>query len=120
MASIRLSFPFGDTGKVCVHVVDGDGEPIDLAPFSEITFRLKRSVQDADDAALFVGTMTGADILILNPSTDGICEVTIPASAAAQMMLGRPYYWTCSVTNQLGDDATPVYGTLFAESPIQR
>src|SRR5712691_6103885 len=112
MASTRLSFPFGDTGKVCVHVVDADSEPIDISLFDEITFRLKRSVQDADDAALFVGTLTGSDITILNPAKDGVCSVTIPESVSAQMMIGQPYYWTTKLTNQVGEESTPVYGTL--------
>lgn len=120
MDSIRLSFSFGDTGKVCVHVTDSDGEPIDLAPYAEITFTLKRSVSDADATAVFQGTKTGGAIVILNPSNDGVAEVTIPQTAAATLMIGRPYFWTVQLTSQLGASFTPAKGQLYAESPIQR
>lgn len=115
MRSVRLSYPQGDTGKICVHVVDSDEEPIDLAPYTEITFTLKRSSQDS--AVLFKGTLTGGDIAILSPSEDGVCEVTV---AALSLMIGRPYYWTVQLTNALGDLFTPVFGTLYADSPSQR
>lgn len=120
MPSIALSFPYGDTGKVCIHVVDSDGEDIDLAPFLELTFTLKRSTQDDDTAAVFQGTETAGDILILAPSKDGICEVVIPAVNAAQMRISRPYYWTLKLTTQTNLSSTPAYGTLTAASPIHK
>ena len=118
MTSIRLSFPQGDDGIICVHVVAADGDAINLSPFPQITFTLKRSVQDADAEAVFQGTLTGGNIRLLQPVSDGICEVTVPAAAAATLMIGRKYYWTIKLTSGTGSVSTPVYGTLFADSPI--
>jgi hypothetical protein len=118
MTSIRLSLPYSDDGKICVHVVDSANEPIDLSPFTEITFTLKRSLQDLDSEAVFQGTLTGGNISVLTPTEDGICEVTVPASATAQLMLGKPYYWTCKLTSASGSASTPVFGTFYADAPI--
>jgi hypothetical protein len=118
MSSIRLSFPQGDDGSVCVHVKDAEGEPVDLSAFSEITFTIKRSQMDADADAVFQGTLTGGDITILSPTEDGIYQVTIPKAKSAEMMLGRPYYWTGKLTADTGAEGTPTYGRIFAESPI--
>jgi hypothetical protein len=120
MTSIRISFPINDDAKICVHVVDSAGNPIDLAPYTEITFTLKRSTQDLTSEAIFIGTKTGGQIVISNPSDDGICEVSIPAAAGATLMIGRPYFWTLKLTTGTGLVSTPVYGTLLADSPIQR
>lgn len=118
MESIRLSFPYGDTGEVCVHVTDSDGDAIDLAPFAEITFTVKRSMQDDDSAAVFQGTLTGGALALLTPTEDGIFKATVPAARAALMMLARPYYWTAKLTSGTGAVSTPVYGTLYADSPL--
>jgi hypothetical protein len=120
MQSIRLSYPQGDDGKVGVHVVASDGDSIDLSSFSQITFTLKRSVQDADSEAIFQGTLTGGNISLLNPVADGDCEVTIPRAYAATLMIGREYYWTVKLTSGTGSVSTPAYGTLLTDSPIQR
>lgn len=121
MPSTRLSFPQGDDALVCVHVVDSDGEPVqNLNLFAEITFTIKRSQQDADADAVFQGALTGGKITILNPPEDGIFEVAIPTSASGSMLIGQPYFWTAKLTSDIGKVSTPVYGTIFAESPIQR
>lgn len=121
MPSIRLSFPLGDDAKVCVHVVDGDGEPVqNLASFAELTFTIKRSSGDADVNAIFQGTKTDGDIVILNPPEDGIFEVTLPHADVGVMLVGQAYFWTAKLTSSLGAVSTPVYGPIFADSPIQR
>jgi hypothetical protein len=120
MASIELFLPQGDDGKVCVHVIASDGEPIDLAAYTEITFSLKRSIQDPDSEAIFLGTFTGGNIKISAPSEDGICEVSIPTANSSQLMLARKYYWKVRLTDGTGKITTPVYGTLIATSPIDR
>ncbi len=120
MPSIQLFAPFGDTIKACVHVVDADGNSIDLSVFEELTFTLLRSTQDDVSAAVFQGTETAGDISILSPSDDGVCEVIIPALSAVQMRIGRPYYWTLEITTQAELTFTAAYGTLLAASPIQK
>src|SRR6266404_3898690 len=120
MTTLRISFPQGDDGKVCVHVVAADGGSIDLSAFPEITFLLKRSTQDSDAESIFVGTLTGGNIALLQPVKDGICEVTVPRTAGVTMMIGRPYYWFVKLTSGTGSISTPVYGILFADSPINR
>ena len=112
--SDSLYIPRGDTARVCVHVVDSDGESIDLSAFA-LTFRLLRSMQDDVSAAIFVGTDSGGEISFLDVK-DGIAEVAIPGSASAVLMIGRPYPWTMTLTNS-GNSFTPVSGLLYATIP---
>jgi hypothetical protein len=114
----RLTVPYGAIGKVCIHVVDSDGNTIDLEPFI-LTFRVKRSMQDADSAAIFIGTDTGGDIVPLNPTIDGACEVTIPQTSTIQMMVGRTYYWSITLTDVSNKSYVPAVGTIFAISTVQ-
>lgn len=116
MPAVRLSTPIGDDAKVCVHVKDADGEPINLAAFDEITFILKRSEGDLDVAAIFKGTLTGGAITILDPSSDGVCDVVVQNTSV--LMIGQPYYYKVILTDGLGKNSTPVYGTFFGESPV--
>src|ERR1700730_1501417 len=114
--SVRLQVPFGSTGKVCIHVFDSDGNPIDIGQYT-LTFRLFRSMQDPDSAAIFIGT--GSAITVFTPSNNGICEVEIPSTVISSMMIGRVYYWTMTLVSGASEPFIPVYGTFFAISPSQ-
>jgi hypothetical protein len=100
-----------DTPKLCIHVVDADGNPVDLSPFPQVNFFLKRSWRDPDNAAIVALTL-GNGVRLLTPTDDGVVEATIDASIVAALQVLRPYPWRLSIVSNIGETATPATGYL--------
>lgn len=113
----------GDAANICVDCKDDDGNAIDLTPYltapATIEFALKFSTQDADVAAIFIGTLTGGAITVLDPPEDGVLQALIPGANTATMLLFRPYFWSVRLTDGVGTPFTPTTGTLIATPDAQ-
>jgi hypothetical protein len=101
----------GDTGKLCLHAKDSDGNPLDLGLFTAVEFILQRMSGDPDDAAVFTAGLSSG-LSLSSPSDDGVAEVTIPKTTVAAMMTGRAYPWRLKVTNGTGEVSSAQSGKL--------
>lgn len=111
--STKLTIVSGDTAKLKFTVTAADCETlVDFDDYDEIVFTLKRSNQDSDAAAVWQGTLALGDIEVINPSTDGVCEVTVPPIPTLRM--GRNYFWDLQLKDEDGNLYTPLFGTLLA------
>lgn len=102
-----------DTGKLCVHVVDSDGNPIDLSLYANVTFLLKRHLDDDDASAILTASVIGSNLTVLDPSDDGVCEVTVPKSVMTSLRVLAPYFWRVSLISGTDEQSTPVTGILM-------
>jgi hypothetical protein len=113
----RLEIVQGDTAVLRITVLNPDGTPTNLTGYA-ITFTIKRSRGDLDQAAIFQGTLAGGDITIVsgNPAL-GLFDVTVPAAKTKVMRPNKPYYWDAQLS-QSGQIFTPCNGTIFADGEI--
>lgn len=116
----RLSIVQGDTAVLRITILDAAGSPFDLTDVDDIIFTIKRSTQDSDAAAVFQGTKTGADIVIVGTDVEGIVDVTVPAEKTEPMRMGKPYYWDVQIRDADGKTFTPCLGTIFVETELTR
>jgi hypothetical protein len=82
-------------------------------------FYIKRSLQDSDAAAEFVGTEDEA-ITFPYEDSDGIAYVTIPASITAALRTGRPYYFYLVMQHIVTSERAylPVRGQFLVMPPV--
>lgn len=92
-------------------------DAFDLANY-DLFFYIKRSLQDSDDAAEFVGTETDG-ITFPYEDIDGIADVTIPVSVTAALLTGRPYYFYFVLQHIVSDERAylPVRGQFLVMPP---
>lgn len=93
-----------------IPIVDADGAAFDVGPY-DMTFTIKRSTQDSDLAAVWQGTDTDGDIVVIGLTTAGICEVTVPLLG---MRTGRLYYWGFQLSSG-SIHYTPTHGTILLD-----
>jgi len=118
----RLDIVQGDTAVVRVAVLNPDGTPLNLENFG-ITFTIKRSHGDLDAFAVFQGTLSGGEIIIVDDDTElGLIDVIISRAGSLQMRKGKPYYWDVQLegASEEVDEGvfTPCSGTIFANSEV--
>ena len=112
----RLSIVQGDTAVLRIAVLNPDGTPTDLTGY-EITFTIKRSRGDLDQAAVFQGTKDDGDIVLVGDPADGTFDVTVPYADTVPMRPGKPYYWDTQL-EQAGLVFTPCNGLIFVDGEI--
>jgi hypothetical protein len=121
VTSTRIDIVQGDTAVLKFTITKADCvTPEDLAGYSAIRFTIKRSKQDLDSAAVFQGTLADDNIAVLDPSSDGQLEVTMPPAASLLMRSGRPYYWDLQIEADPTNVYTPQFGTIFASTETTR
>lgn len=114
----RLTLVQGDTALLRFQILNADDTPVDLDLF-DIIFTIKRSRQDTDAAAIWQGFDTGASPAIVkgDPTTDGYCDVTIPATTTDLIRPGKPVFWDIEV--EAGDLIfTPLYGDILVTGEV--
>jgi hypothetical protein len=113
----RLDIVQGDTAVVRIAVTNPDGTPLDLTDLG-ITFTIKRSNMDSDAAAVFQGTLSGGEVIVVGDEEDGIIDVVISHDSSVTMRRGRPYYWDVQLegSTDIVDEGifTPCFGTIYA------
>lgn len=96
----------GDSPTFRFPVLNLAEDPLPLADYI-IEFLIKRSLQDPDAAAVFVGTEDNGGVTIPFESVDGIVDITVSVAASTAMRIGRLYPWQLRLTNEF--DSTKVY-----------
>jgi hypothetical protein len=81
-----------------------NGDAFDLTDYT-VKFYLKRSMQDADTASEFSGSIDDG-ITIPFTRKDGVVDVVIPSQATANLRIGRLYPYYLSVTSAGDPSAT--------------
>lgn len=76
----------GDSGELDVGVTDENGEPYELQSGDVVTFKVKRSSRDPDDAAVITKTLGYGDDMV----------VELEPSDTAGLPLGE-YYFFCRI-----------------------
>lgn len=111
--SLPVPIKVGVTESFALTITLPNGDPWDLTDYS-VDFFVKRSLQDADSAALFHGTLSDG-VAIAFTEADGIVNITIPKTATALMRRGRPYPWyILLVHTPTGAVKQPDAGTFLA------
>lgn len=84
----------------------------------DLFFLIKRSLQDSDAAAEFKG-VEEEDITFPYEDTDGVVDVTIPASVTAALQTGRLYFFYLLLQHIVSSDRAyiPVRGQFLAMPP---
>jgi hypothetical protein len=113
----RLSIVQGDTVVLQIAIKNSDDTPANLAGF-DITFTIKRSRYDSDQAAVFQGTLADGDIAIVGSDEDGIIDVTVPAENSVLIRPGKPFYWDVQLTDIDDKTYTPCAGTLYSDREV--
>lgn len=94
-----------------------EGDPFDLTDYN-VDFFIKRSMQDADAAAEFHGTLASG-VAISFTVEDGQVDVRIPASVTSALRIARPYPWYLKISHSI--ITTRVYvvarGTFLTQFP---
>jgi len=108
----------GSTVPLTFEVVKPDGDAYDLTDHA-VEFLIKRSLQDSDEAALWLGNLT-LGIVFTYLAPDGVVTVSIPVSASSLIRYGRLYPWILRVTTPAGEVFEPETGTFLAlnEGPL--
>lgn len=85
----------------------------------DLFFYIKRSLQDSDEAAEFVGVEDDG-ITFPYEDSDGIADVTIPASVTAALRTGRPYYFYFVTQHIVSNERAylPVRGQFLVMPPV--
>lgn len=93
-------------------------DAFDLANY-DLFFYIKRSLQDSDEAAEFVG-IEDDGITFPYEDTDGIVDVTIPASVTAALQTGRLYPFYFVVQHIVSNDRVylPARGQFLVMPPM--
>lgn len=96
---------------------DNTCDSFDLSNY-DLFFFIKRSLQDSDDAAEFEGTEEDG-ITFPYEDTDGVLDVTIPASVTAALQTGRPYPFYLVAESIASSDRAylPVRGQFLVMPP---
>lgn len=106
----------GATASFSVEIEEADGDPYDLTD-KEVNFFIKRSIADADAAALFHGTL-GDGVEIAYTVVDGVVNILIPKSVTEDIRLGRIYHWYVLLHDPVtGAYDEPLNGTFLATFP---
>lgn len=107
----------GDSPTLRFTVVNQAGDPFDLTDYV-IEFLIKRSMQDTDAAAEFLGDEAGA-VVVPFEQKDGIVDVTVSVAATTALRVGRPYFWFLRLTNEFdaSDVITPERGQFLTTLP---
>lgn len=106
----KLTVTKGATGKFRFSILNPEGDALDLTDYDPVEFVLKRSHQDADSAAEFLGSLSDGIVLAYGMQ-DGVIDVSVPATLDLQY--GRIYYWWVRLTHSSGDIYIPEKGTLI-------
>ncbi len=111
----NLSLTPGSDYALRFEVTTPGSDPRDLTNLL-VSFRVLRSTQDLDEAAVFLGTEAGGNVVISFTREDGIVDILVPAATTAKFAIGRTYYWSLILT---GSGVNEIYsrGQLFAFLP---
>lgn len=103
----------GATASFSVAILEADDDPYNLTD-KEVHFFIKRSIADADAAALFHGTL-GDGVEIAYTRADGVVTILIPKAVTEDIRLGRIYHWYVLIEDlSTGAFDEPLNGTFLA------
>lgn len=116
----RLTLTQGDQATLQIAITNSDGTALDLTDYPDMLFTIKRSKQDSDIAAIFQGSLPGDAFAVLDPASDGLVQITIPAANTVLLRSGRVYYWDVQITDTDGNPVTPESGELVVTEEVTR
>lgn len=106
----------GDDSPFTFEVTHPNGDALDMSDYTA-DFFIKRSLQDADEAAEFHGTIDDGITFVYNVS-DGVIKAIVDSTASANLRYGRIYYWYLHLTHTPTDSTyTPSRGTFLVVFP---
>lgn len=115
--STYLEMYRGDDESFDVAVVDKNGAPVNLTS-SNLRFTVKRSIKDADIAAVLSKTI-GAGVVVTNPA-GGIARIDMDPADTSALTRSVLYVWDLQVQDSAGNVRTLADGELRVKLDVSR
>lgn len=112
LRSPDICIPQHDTREIRISFVDGNGDPLDIRPASEITFAIARS--NNATTKIITKTLSSGSFVFLNPET---LRAFLTSAETGSIPTGSNYY-ECSVTNLSGARRTVLAGNLHIQNTV--